>query len=285
MKKEKNAAENTISSYRRDLSAFSDYLKSRNIGALSRVTPLVIDDYLSGLSKAGKKPSTVSRTGSSIRSLFRYLGLHGDISVNPARNIRPGPSTRQLPHVLSGAEVDLLLSQPSENSAKELRDRAMLELLYATGLRVTELISLNVGDVNTEIGFIRVMGDKEPRIIPIYDSCCRILRKYIDLVRNIIAAAEGEPALFLNLSGTRMSRQGFWKILKGYAESAGISKDITPQTLRHSFALHLLENGADLKMIQTMMGHADISSTQVYNEIIRSKVHRTYTMFHPHAAR
>ena len=285
MIREKNAAQNTVASYRRDLTAFSEYISAAGVKNLKNVTPLIIDQYLTSLSEAGKKPSTVSRTGSSIRSLFRYLGIHGDISVNPARNIRPGPSTRQLPCVLTGQEVDLLLSQPSENSAKELRDRAMLELLYATGMRVTELINLNVQDVNTEIGYVRCIGEREPRMIPIYDSACKVLRKYIDLVRNIIAADDGETALFLNLTGKRISRQGFWKIMKGYADAAGINKDITPQTLRHSFALHLLENGADLKMIQTMMGHADISSTQIYNELIRSKVHRTYTMYHPRAAR
>jgi integrase/recombinase XerD len=161
----------------------------------------------------------------------------------------------------------------------------MLELLYATGLRVSELTSLNIQDLNCEIGFIRCRGDKEERIIPLYQKACELLSRYCTMVRPILVYGSDESALFVNLSGERLSRQGFWKIVKGYAQSAGISKTITPQTLRHSFALHLLENGADIHVLSNMMGHADVSSTQIYNEIIRRKINSSYTNYHPHAAK
>lgn len=280
---EKKASENTVVSYRRDLTGFFEYLKIHSINNLSKVTPQVISNYYVFLAAEGKKNSTIARISSSIKGMYRFLGIKGDINVNPAKNVHAEPAEKSLPSVLTSKEVELLLSQPLENTEKEIRDRAMLELLYATGIRVSELINLNTNDINIEIGFIRCSNSKQERIIPVYASAATAVRNYIERVRSIIVSDAGERALFLNLNGTRLTRQGFWKIIKTYSARAGINKDITPQTLRHSFATHLLENGADLKSIQALLGHADISSTQVYSQLIRQKLKDRYIKFHPRA--
>ena len=283
LENDKKAPANTISSYRRDLASFYAYAEERGIRKISSVSSKLIEDYLRFLGAEGKKPSTISRAGSSIRSFFRFLGVKGELTVNPAKNVHVTPHARTLPNVLTGREVDELLAQPRPDTPKGMRDKAMLELLYATGMRVTELIKLDLSDVNYEVGFVRVLGEKDERCVPLYPAAVKLLREYVDRVRSMLAYREDETALFLNLSGERISRQGFWKMLKSYSSSAGIKKDITPQTLRHSFAMHLLENGADMKVVSDMMGHTNAASVQVYNEMLRQKVKSSYANYHPHA--
>ena len=210
------------------------------------------------------------------------LAAH-NIPVNPAKGFTPPKLERKLPEILTGKEVDLFLDQPDASEEKGCRDKAMLELLYATGIRVTELISLDIHDINLSLGFVRCSGKGKERIVPLYKAAVRALSSYINEVRPQLLDEPHQTALFVNMNGERMSRQGFWKIVKYYQEKAGITKDITPHTLRHSFAAHLLENGADLKSIQEMLGHADISSTQIYTQIVNQKLRDVYAKAHPRA--
>ena len=207
----------------------------------------------------------------------------GQISENPARGLSQTKVERKLPHILTSREVELFLEQPDPSDAKGCRDKAMLELLYATGIRASELINLNIQDLNLRSGVLYCRGSKGVRSIPVYPSAVVAVSDYIYRMRGLITGPESGNALFVNLNGGRLTRQGFWKIVKGYATEAGITKEITPHTLRHSFALHLLENGASVKDIQTMMGHADISSTQVYVQLLDSHVKQVYNDCHPKA--
>lgn len=276
---EKRASANTLASYIRDVAKFLSYAP----GKLSKISTDTVSAYLEALQEEGKSSATQTRAIASIRSFFHYMMARGAIDHDPTKGFTTIPSKKKLPQILTNKEVDLLLSQPERNTLKGYRDRAMLELLYATGMRVSELISLDINHINTEIGFVRIVSSKKERIVPLYPAAVSALNEYIEQARRIIVVNHTENALFLNLSGERMTRQGFWKIIKAYQESAGIKKEITPHTLRHSFAAHLLQNGADLRSIQEMLGHADISSTQVYAMLLQQNLKNTYNKFHPRA--
>lgn len=280
----KQASANTVSSYMRDLRQFSQWVQSHCDQDISSVSRREVSDYLLFLQNQGKSGSTISRTLASLKNFFAYLVSSGFIKESPVTSdIHVERGEKKLPEILTGREVELLLAQPSCTDAKGYRDKAMLEVMYATGIRVTELIDLNASDVNLELGIINCSGSKKNRIIPLYPAALRALAVYMQEVRPIMVSDSNENALFVNVSGGRMSRQGFWKILKHYQAKAGIEKDITPHTLRHSFAVHLLENGADLGSLQELMGHSDISSTQFYTHMINQKIKSVYEKCHPKA--
>ena len=247
------------------------------------MTETRVSTYLDFLSGQGKSPATVSRSLASIKGFYHYLVSKGVMEENPAAHVASVKSEKKLPQVLTGKEVERLLAQPKCTDMKGYRDKAMLELLYATGIRVTELISLNLTDVNLAGSFIHCESKGKERIIPLYPAAVDALAVYMQNIRPKMIADINEQALFVNMNGDRMSRQGFWKIVKSYQEKAHIDKDITPHTLRHSFAAHLLENGADLHSIQEMMGHSDISSTQVYAQLVKQQLKSVYNKSHPKA--
>ena len=278
----KNASSNTVSSYIRDLRQFNTYVDEELNCGLDQVNAEQMTAYFAWMTNAGKSSATVTRSLASVKGFYNYLLSSGFVESNPAKSIHLAKVEKKLPQILTGREVELLLEQPQCTDDKGYRDKAMLELLYATGIRVSELIALNVEDVNIPAGFIRCVGGK-PRMIPLYPAAVRAIQTYLTQIRPTMIADPSETALFVNLSGERMSRQGFWKIIKHYQQSANIQKDITPHTLRHSFAAHLLENGADLKSIQEMLGHSDISSTQIYTQIVRQNLKSVYNKFHPKA--
>lgn len=240
-------------------------LTEQAVTDISSTTKTTVLSYLLYLQKEGRASSTVSRTLASLRSYYLFMMQNGVVKSNPTSNLEAPHVEKKIPKILSGEEVELLLEQPKNCDNKGIRDKAMLELLYATGIRVSELINLDVSDVNVPMSFVRCKGGKKERIIPMGHQAKDAIENYINNVRKYMVKDENETALFVNCSGARLSRQGFWKLIKYYQHIAGIETDITPHTLRHSFAAHLLENGADLHSIQEMMGHADISSTQVYS--------------------
>ncbi|RHP11582.1 site-specific tyrosine recombinase XerD [Firmicutes bacterium AF36-3BH] len=274
---------NTVESYKRDVTQYISYLDGTGVTDISSTTKTTVLSYLLYLQKEGRASSTVSRTLASLRSYYLFMMQNGVVKSNPTSNLEAPHVEKKIPKILSGEEVELLLEQPKNCDNKGIRDKAMLELLYATGIRVSELINLDVSDVNVPMSFIRCNGGKKERIIPMGHQAKDALENYINNVRKYMVRDENETALFVNCSGARLSRQGFWKLIKYYQHIAGIETDITPHTLRHSFAAHLLENGADLHSIQEMMGHADISSTQVYSRMINSKIKDVYAKAHPRA--
>lgn len=278
---EKKAAANTLSSYLRDVNQFAHYLSGDGI-ELDRAKQKDVEGYVRYLTAMGKSPATVTRSVASLKSFYQFLNLRGLYEGNPAKAVKAVRAERKLPKILTSREVELLLEQPQCVDLKGYRDHAMLELLYASGIRVGELISLDVEDVNLTTGFLHCASKGRERVIPLYHTAVKALNDYIKEVRPHLAQ-EGERALFVNMSGERMSRQGFWKLIKYYQEKAGIQTEITPHTLRHSFAAHLLENGADLRSIQEMLGHADISSTQIYTHLINQKLKDVYIKAHPRA--
>lgn len=280
---EKHASANTCSSYIRDLSQFRVWMVEHGVADLKKAKKDQISAYLSAMSARGKSPATVTRSAASIKSFYAFMVSGGVMRANPARNVSSVKVERKYPEILTNREVELFLDQPKCVDEKGYRDHAMLELLYATGIRVSELIGLNVEDVNPEAGFIRCEGKGKERIIPLYPTAIKALQDYIKNIRPHLLARTNEPALFVNMNGERMSRQGFWKIIKYYQEKAEITKDVTPHMLRHSFAVHLLENGADLHSIQEMLGHADISSTQFYTHVIKKELKDVYIKAHPRA--
>ena len=279
---EKNAAANTLNSYLRDIRHFLTYLLLIDVKP-EKANQQVFVQYAKHLSAQGKSVATITRSVASIKSFYTYLQCLHLVSFNPAKNIAPVKNERKLPQILTSKEVDLFLEQPMCIDAKGYRDKAMLELLYATGIRVSELIDLNLYNINLNAGIIRCGKSGKERMIPLYPSAVRALAEYIEHVRPQIINHPEEQAVFVNLNGYRMTRQGFWKIIKHYQEKAGIQKEITPHTLRHSFAAHLLENGADLRSIQEMLGHADISSTQIYTQVVGHRLKDVYTKAHPRA--
>lgn len=282
--KVKQASNNTVCSYMRDVRQFSEWLQHSEDTELLNATQLNISSYLAYLQEQGKSGATASRTLASLKNFYAYAISAGFLEDSPvAADIHVDRGEKKLPQILSGKEVELLLAQPSGTDSKGLRDKAMLEVMYATGIRVTELIDLNVEDVNLELGIVKCSNSKKSRAIPLYPAALRALSVYIKEVRMLMVADPLEKALFVNVSGSRMSRQGFWKILKFYQAKAGIEKEITPHTLRHSFAVHLLENGADLGSLQELMGHSDISSTQMYTHMINQKLKSVYEKCHPKA--
>ena len=277
---EKHASATTLSSYIRDLTQFHSWLLSVGVTDMRKVKKETINEYLLHMTHSGKSPATVTRSTASIKSFYAYMMQCGAVKSNPAKSVVAMKVERKYPEILTSKEVELFLEQPRCVDAKGYRDHAMLELLYATGIRVSELIALNREDVNLQAAFLRCGGEKRERIIPLYPRAVKALRDYIQTVRPRLAGQE-EPALFVNMNGQRMTRQGFWKIVKYYQGKAEITKDITPHTLRHSFAVHLLENGADLRSIQEMLGHADISSTQIYAQIVKQRLQDVYHKAHP----
>lgn len=274
---------NTVESYKRDVTQYISYLDGTGVTDISSTTKTTVLSYLLYLQKEGRASSTVSRTLASLRSYYLFMMQNGVVKSNPTSNLEAPHVEKKIPKILSGEEVELLLEQPKDCDNKGIRDKAMLELLYATGIRVSALINLDVSDVNVPMSFVRCKGGKKERIIPMGHQAKDALENYINNVRKYMVKDENETALFVNCSGARLSRQGFWKLIKYYQHIAGIETDITPHTLRHSFAAHLLENGADLHSIQEMMGHADISSTQVYSRMINSKIKDVYAKAHPRA--
>lgn len=274
---------NTVESYKRDVTQYISYLDGTGVTDISSTTKTTVLSYLLYLQKEGRAISTVSRTLASLRSYYLFMMQNGVVKSNPTSNLEAPHVEKKIPKILSGEEVELLLEQPKNCDNKGIRDKAMLELLYATGIRVSELINLDVSDVNVPMSFVRCKGGKKERIIPMGHQAKDALENYINNVRKYMVKDENETALFVNCSGARLSRQGFWKLIKYYQHIAGIETDITPHTLRHSFAAHLLENGADLHSIQEMMGHADISSTQVYSRMMNSKIKDVYAKAHPRA--
>lgn len=279
----RKCSKNTVSSYVSDVHLFAEYLEERHRLSLEQVSHANVEEYVAWLRSSGRSTATVSRAVASIKCFYNHLISIRQMDSNPALNIVLEKNEKRLPQILTGQEVDLLLSQPECVDAKGYRDKAMLELLYATGIRVSEMIGLDLDDVNLSGGFIRCRGKDKERFIPLYPAAIRALDDYIRDYRPDLLAENSETALFVNMSGTRMSRQGFWKLIKHYQVKAGISKEITPHTLRHSFAAHLLENGADLHSIQEMLGHADISSTQVYAQLVKKQLKDVYNRAHPRA--
>ena len=280
---EKHSSQNTISSYLRDVNQFADYRAEHQGCEVRAAQPEMVRDYMSWMQGRGKSAASVTRFLASIKSFYNFLQTQGDIPANPAKGISADRAERKYPEILTAKEVELFLEQPQCVDAKGFRDHAMLELLYATGIRVSELISLDMEDLNLAAGFIRCSSRGKERIIPLYHGAIKALQDYTRDIRPQLVAVQGEKALFVNMNGDRMSRQGFWKIIKYYQDKAGIEKDITPHTLRHSFAVHLLENGADLRSIQEMLGHADISSTQIYTHVVKRQLKDVYHKAHPRA--
>ena len=282
LQNEKRVANNTLQSYSRDIHQYENYLSQNHIN-YTRVDAKQINEYLKHLQTIGKKTSTVSRNLASIRSFYQYLIRVKKVKRDPTENIQSPKVEKRIPSVLTSEEVEKLLSQPKDVDLKGTRDKAMLEVAYATGMRVTEIISLDLEDVNIEEGFISCKSTSRQRNIPLGSISIAALSEYINDARPIMIRDENEKALFVNVNGKRLTRQGFWKIVKYYKEQAHITKDITPHVLRHSFATHLLQNGADLKAIQTMLGHSDISSTQVYMQFQDSGLKEIYKKTHPRA--
>lgn len=273
---DKKASPNTLNSYLRDIRQLGEYLDLESDHGILDADDLDLAGYIGMLREKGKSVATVSRSIASIKCLYMHLVIKQYLKKNPSLKLVPDKATMKLPEILTDAEIHVLLSQPDCIDAKGYRDKAMLEILYATGMRVTELIDLDLADVNLEEGVVRCKGKTKDRFIPMYPEAIKAMDEYLLLVRPQMIATEEEPALFVNVSGERMSRQGFWKIIKYYTKKANIEKDITPHTLRHSFAAHLLENGADIHSIQEMLGHADISSTQVYSNLVRKQLNEVY---------
>ncbi len=283
LQNEKHASANTLSSYTRDIGQLRTWLLGQGSGDLRKVKKEVLSAYLQHMTQGGKSPATITRSAASIKSFYGYMLQRGYIRSNPAKSLETAKVERKYPEILTSKEVELFLDQPKCVDEKGYRDHAMLELLYATGIRVSELIGLDVDDVNLTVGFIRCRSRDKERIIPLYPGAVKALQDYIRQIRPRIVDDMDNQALFVNMSGQRMSRQGFWKIIKYYQEKAEIHKDITPHTLRHSFAVHLLQNGADLQSIQEMLGHADISSTQIYTQVVKKQLNEVYQKAHPRA--
>ena len=281
LKTEKKSPKNTLDSYLRDVGQFLSYCKINNIKRVTKVDSNVICKFYEYLYSIGKSQATISRVSASLRCFYTYLIKASIVTETPILKLKTSKSEKKLPEILTSKEVLSLLSQPSGSDYKSIRDKAMLELLYATGIKVSELIELNVSEVNLQIGFLNLKTSKNERVIPIYPAAVNTLQTYILNVRPALINNANETKLFTNMSGEPLSRQGFWKIVKFYANKANIKKDITPHTLRHSFAAHLLENGATLKDIKDMLGHADISTTQVYAHIMKRKYIQDYSKFHP----
>ena len=282
LQKDKKLSNNTLQSYKRDISHYESYINEENLQYL-KVTKEDIEKYLTNLKDSGRRTSTISRNLASIRSFYQYLVRTKKIKEDPTEGIQSPKVEKRIPNVLTSQEVELLLEQPKAVDLKGIRDKAMLEFAYATGMRVTEIINLNVEDLNLKEGFVTCTNANKQRNIPLGAISINALKDYLKKARPYIIKNENEKSLFVNINGKRLTRQGFWKIVKYYKEQAHIEKDITPHVLRHSFATHLLQNGADLKAIQVMLGHSDISSTQVYMQFQDEGLKNIYKKAHPRA--
>lgn len=283
LQEEKKSSENTVLSYARDLRGFCRFMKECGILDAAKVNRTNVMAYVYELQKQHKAGATVSRNIASIRSFYQFLQRKGIVTENPAADLELPKVEKKVPEILSLDKVELLLEQPNGDEDKEIRDKAMLELLYATGIRVTELISLKVEDINLSLEYIHCGSNAKGRIIPIGAQAKFSLRRYMEKVREHMVSKPEEDVLFVNCNGKPMTRQGFWKIIKSYAKKAGIQEDITPHMLRHSFAAHLIENGADLRSVQEMLGHSDISTTQIYTKLTNQKLKNVYAKTHPRA--
>ena len=282
LENDKKVSSNTLQSYKRDLKQYAKYIEE-NAKDYSKITEEGIKEYISYMQEIGKKPSTISRGLASIRSFYQYEAKNKAVEKDPTEGIQSPKIEKRVPSVLTSNEVALLLEQPKDIDLKGIRDKAMLEFAYATGMRVTEIISLNVEDVNIDTGYVTCRSGKKERTVPMGNMSLKALKEYILKARGTMIKAEDEKALFVNVNGQRLTRQGFWKIIKYYKEQAHIEKEITPHVLRHSFATHLLQNGADLKSIQTMLGHSDILSTQIYMQFQDESLKNIYRKAHPRA--
>ena len=282
LENEKKLSNNTLQSYKRDITQYQEYLEVNDLNYL-KVSGTQLNAYFDNLASIGKKKSTVSRNIASIKSFYQFLVKSKKIRKNPASGIQSPKVDKKIPNILTAKEVELLLEQPQDIDLKGIRDKAMLEFAYATGMRVTEIISLDISDVNLEEGYVTCNSSPRKRTIPLGNLSLGALKEYIEKARPILIKDESIKALFVNINGKRLTRQGFWKIVKYYKEQAHITKEITPHVLRHSFATHLLQNGADLKAIQTMLGHSDISSTQVYMQFQDENLKDIYKNSHPRA--
>ncbi len=282
---ERGLAKNTIESYGRDLRQYLSYLNERKNGlAFKEATQVTVVGYLLHLQAHGRATATLSRSLAAIKAFYHFLARERLIERDPTINLDAPRQEKRLPRVLSVQEVTRLLEQPDLKTPGGIRDRAMLEVLYATGLRVSELVSLTIEDINLEEGYLRCLGKgTKERIVPMGNMAAKYLTFYLNHARKFLAAAPGEAVLFLNHHGNRLTRQGFWKIIKKYADQLQIEREVTPHTLRHSFATHLLENGADLRSVQEMLGHADISTTQIYTHLTKGKLKEVYDRTHPRA--
>jgi integrase/recombinase XerD len=282
---ERGLSRNTLESYKRDIEQYLAFVKQQGITAWRESGKAQIAGYMNELKLLGRAAATLSRVMVSVRAFYQFLWKEHIIESDPSQSVETPKLEKKLPNVLSIEEIETLLEAPLTNHANGSRDKAMLELLYATGTRVSELISLNVDDVNLQMGYIRCIGKAgKERMIPIGSMSVRCLEVYITEMRpKILKHPEPLDALFIGHLGTRMTRQGFWKIIKRYAQETGIMKPITPHTVRHSFAAHLIENGADLRSVQEMLGHADISTTQMYTLVTKSKMKEVYNRSHPRA--
>lgn len=279
--KTRGTSKNTEVSYERDLKKLEKYLTEGGFETAEQITSTVLNSYVLYMERKNFAASSISRSIASIRAFFQFLTQKYRWKENPAEKLKAPKIEKKLPDILSVEEVELLLKQPKENTAKGIRDRAMLELLYATGIRVSELISLKVKDIDLKLGYLTCSSGERERVIPFGTTAKQAVEHYMEGARKILLGEQESDYLFLNCSGKSMSRQGFWKVLKGYAASAGIQQDITPHTLRHSFAAHLVQNGADLKSVQEMMGHSDISTTQIYMNMNIHKIRDVYMKAHP----
>jgi integrase/recombinase XerD len=284
---ERGLSRNTLEAYERDLTLYLEYLTGRGVHTIEDSTSADILHYLSKDKQEGKASATVSRRLVSIKAFYRFLTSEKVLAKDPTATFASPKPSKKLPGVLTADEVERLLAVPAERTPAGIRDRAMLELLYATGMRVSELLTLDTGSVHTGMGFVKAIGKgSKERIIPIGRMAISCLNDYVTYARpRLFKGQKAEDALFLNHLGKRMTRQGFWKLIKKYAAEAGISTDITPHTLRHSFATHLLEGGADLRAVQEMLGHADISTTQIYTHVAKSRLKEVYDRTHPRAKR
>ncbi|MFZ3588553.1 site-specific tyrosine recombinase XerD [Bacillus sp. DJP31] len=282
---ERGLALNTISSYERDLKKYKLYLvQMEHLQTYQDVTRLHILRFLKHIKESGLSSRTIARHIASIRSFHQFLLRDKAVSHDPSVHVETPKPERTLPKILSMKEVEQLIETPQLDTAFGMRDKAMLEVLYATGIRVSELVGLNLGDIHLTMGFLRCIGKgNKERIIPIGRAATTALESYTASSRGSLVGKKGSDALFLNHHGNRLSRQGYWKILKGLTNQAGIKKELTPHTLRHSFATHLLENGADLRAVQEMLGHADISTTQIYTHVTKARLKDVYKTFHPRA--
>jgi len=282
---ERGLARNTLESYERDIVQYIGFLQEQGIQSLKDTKKLQVANYLIHLKQLGRSAATQSRNVVSIRSFYQFLVREHVLEQDPTLHMETPKLEKRIPKVLTVDEVESLLEAPRAETPNGMRDKAMLEVLYATGIRVSELISLDVDNVNLELGFVRCIGTAlKERIIPLGGIAAEYVGSYLKTMRpKLLKHSTSEQALFINHLGTRITRQGFWKIIKKYAAETQIHKEITPHTLRHSFAAHLLENGADLRSVQEMLGHADISTTQIYTQVTRGKMKEVYDRTHPRA--
>ncbi len=282
IKEDKKLSDNTLQSYKRDIVQYRNYVNENKLNYL-KITDEEMKNYLDYLAQIGKKSSTISRNLASTRSFYQFLLRNKKVKKDPTEKLKSPKVEKKIPSILSSQEIELLLQQPKDIDLKGIRDKAMLEFAYATGMRVSEIIGLSIEDLNLKEGFVTCRTGGRQRNIPLGALSLKALKEYIENSRPILIKNENEKAVFVNTNGKRLTRQGFWKIVKFYKEQAHITKDITPHVLRHSFATHLLQNGADLKSIQTMLGHSDISSTQIYMQFQDESIKNIYKHAHPRA--